>query len=64
MPCVSSTYELLKKEYHEAIKRLNRAIHFYQYAAPEFFEVANNEITTAQSYVDVLGIELRKYKTY
>ena len=43
-----SERELLLKEYEEAVSLLRIAEQNFEYASPEFFEVANQELTVAR----------------
>ena len=45
---ILSEKELLLKEYEEAISHLRIAEQNFEYASPEFFEVANQELTVAR----------------
>ena len=54
-----SERELLLKEYEEAISLLRIAEQNFEYASPEFFEVANQELTVARSKNDAI---LKKMK--
>ena len=56
---VSSEKEILLKEYEEAISHLRIAEQNFEYASPEFFEVANQELTLARLKNDMV---LKKMK--
>ena len=49
-----SERELLLKEYEEAVSLLRIAEQNFEYASPEFFEVANQELTVARLKNDVV----------
>ena len=55
-----SERELLLKEYEEAVSLLRIAEQNFEYARPEFFEVANQELTVARLKNDTI---LKKMKT-
>ena len=57
---VPSEKEILLKEYEEAISLLRIAEQNFEYASPEFFEVANQELTLARLKKDMV---LKKMKT-
>ena len=57
---VSYEKEILLKEYEEAISHLRIAEQNFEYASPEFFEVANQELTLARLKNDTI---LKKMKT-
>ena len=54
-----SERELLLKEYEEAVSLLRIAEQNFEYASPEFFEVANQELTVARLKNDMV---LKKMK--
>ena len=54
-----SERELLLKEYEEAVSLLRIAEQNFEYASPEFFEVANQELTLARLKNDMV---LKKMK--
>ena len=54
-----SERELLLKEYEEAVSLLRIAEQNFEYASPEFFEVANQELTLARLKKDMV---LKKMK--
>ena len=54
-----SERELLLKEYEEAVSHLRIAEQNFEYASPEFFEVANQELTVARLKNDMV---LKKMK--
>ena len=56
---VSSEKEILLKEYEEAVSLLRIAEQNFEYASPEFFEVANQELTLARLKNDMV---LKKMK--
>ena len=56
---VPSEKEILLKEYEEAISLLRIAEQNFEYASPEFFEVANQELTLARLKNDMV---LKKMK--
>ena len=56
---VLSEKEILLKEYEEAISHLRIAEQNFEYASPEFFEVANQELTLARLKNDMV---LKKMK--
>ena len=56
---VPSEKEILLKEYEEAISLLRIAEQNFEYASPEFFEVANQELTVARLKNDMV---LKKMK--
>ena len=56
---VPSEKEILLKEYEEAISLLRIAAQNFEYASPEFFEVANQELTVARLKNDMV---LKKMK--
>ena len=56
---VPSEKEILLKEYEEAISLLRIAEQNFEYASPEFFEVANQELTLARLKKDMV---LKKIK--
>ena len=56
---VPSEQEILLKEYEEAISLLRIAEQNFEYASPEFFEVANQELTLARLKKDMV---LKKMK--
>ena len=56
---VSSEKEILLKEYEEAVSLLRIAEQNFEYASPEFFEVANQELTLARLKKDMV---LKKMK--
>ena len=56
---VPSEKEILLKEYEEAIFLLRIAEQNFEYASPEFFEVANQELTLARLKKDMV---LKKMK--
>ena len=56
---MSSERELLLKEYEEAVSHLRIAEQNFEYATPEFFEVANQELTVARLKNDAI---LKKMK--
>ena len=56
---VLSEKEILLKEYEEAISLLRIAEQNFEYASPEFFEVANQELTLARLKKDMV---LKKMK--
>ena len=56
---VSSDKEILLKEYEEAVSLLRIAEQNFEYASPEFFEVANQELTVARLKNDMV---LKKMK--
>ena len=56
---IPSERELLLKEYKEAISHLRIAEQNFEYASPEFFEVANQELTLARLKNDMV---LKKMK--
>ena len=45
---ILSERELLLREYEEAVSYLRIAEQNFEYASPEFFEVANQELTLAR----------------
>ena len=49
-----SERELLLKEYEEAVSLLRIAEQNFEYASPEFFEVANQELTVARLKNDMV----------
>ena len=51
--------EILLKEYEEAVSYLRIAEQNFEYASPEFFEVANQELTLARLKNDMV---LKKMK--
>ena len=57
---ILSERELLLKEYEEAVSHLRIAEQNFEYASPEFFEVANQELTVARLKNDTI---LKKMKT-
>ena len=56
---ILSEKELLLKEYEEAFSLLRIAEQNFEYASPEFFEVANQELTVARLKNDAI---LKKMK--
>ena len=54
-----SERELLLKEYEEAVSLLRIAEQNFEYASPEFFEIANQELTVARLKNDMV---LKKMK--
>ena len=56
---VSSEKEILLKEYEEAVSYLRIAEQNFEYVSPEFFEVANQELTLARLKNDMV---LKKMK--
>ena len=56
---ILSERELLLKEYEEAVSLLRIAEQNFEYARPEFFEVANQELTLARLKKDMV---LKKMK--
>ena len=54
-----SERELLLKEYEEAVSHLRIAEQNFEYATPEFFEIANQELTVARLKNDAI---LKKMK--
>ena len=56
---VPSEKEILLKEYEEAISLLRIAEQNFEYASPEFFEVAKQELTLARLKKDMV---LKKMK--
>lgn len=56
---MSSERELLLKEYEEAVSHLRITEQNFEYASPEFFEVANQELTVARLKNDAI---LKKMK--
>ena len=56
---VPSEKEILLKEYEEAFSLLRIAEQNFEYASPEFFEVANQELTVARLKKDMV---LKKMK--
>ena len=54
-----SERELLLKEYEEAVSLFRIAEQNFEYASPEFFEVANQELTVARLKNDMV---LKKMK--
>ena len=56
---ILSERELLLKEYEEAVSCLKIAEQNFEYASPEFFEVANQELTLARLKNDMV---LKKMK--
>ena len=56
---ILSERELLLKEYEEAVSLLRIAEQNFEYASPEFFEVANQELTLARLKKDMV---LKKMK--
>ena len=56
---VPSEKEILLKEYEEAISLLRIAEQNFEYASPEFFDVANQELTLARLKKDMV---LKKMK--
>lgn len=54
-----SERELLLKEYEEAVSHLRIAEQNFEYATPEFFEIANQELTVARLKNDTI---LKKMK--
>ena len=54
-----SEKEILLKEYEEAFSLLRIAEQNFEYASPEFFEVANQELTVARLKNDAI---LKKMK--
>ena len=56
---VPSEKEILLKEYEEAVSLLRIAEQNFEYASPEFFEVANQELTLARLKKDMV---LKKMK--
>lgn len=56
---MSSERELLLKEYEEAVSHLRIAEQNFEYATPEFFEIANQELTAARLKNDTI---LKKMK--
>ena len=56
---VPSEKEILLQEYEEAISLLRIAEQNFEYASPEFFEVANQELTVARLKNDAI---LKKMK--
>ena len=56
---VLSEKEILLKEYEEAVSLLRIAEQNFEYASPEFFEVANQELTLARLKKDMV---LKKMK--
>ena len=58
---VLSEKEILLKEYEEAVSCLKIAEQNFEYASPEFFEVANQELTLARLKKDMA---LKKMKAW
>ena len=56
---ILSEKELLLKEYEEAISHLRIAEQNFEYASPEFFEVANQELTVARLKNDAILKKMR-----
>ena len=56
---ILSGKELLLKEYEEAISHLRIAEQNFEYASPEFFEVANQELTVARLKNDTILKKMR-----
>lgn len=56
---ILSEKELLLKEYEEAISLLRIAEQNFEYASPEFFEVANQELTVARLKNDTILKKMR-----
>ena len=56
---VLSERELLLKEYEEAVSYLRIAEQNFEYASPEFFEVANQELTVARLKNDAILKKMR-----
>lgn len=56
---ILSEKELLLKEYEEAISHLRIAEQNFEYASPEFFEVANQELTVARLKNDTILKKMR-----
>ena len=54
-----SERELLLKEYEEAVSLLKIAEQNFEYASPEFFEVANQELTVARLKNDTILKKMR-----
>ena len=54
-----SERELLLKEYEEAVSLLRIAEQNFEYASPEFFEVANQELTVARLKNDAILKKMR-----
>ena len=56
---VPSEKEILLKEYEEAVSLLRIAEQNFEYASPEFFEVANQELTVARLKNDAILKKMR-----
>ena len=56
---ILSEKELLLKEYEEAVSLLRIAEQNFEYASPEFFEVANQELTVARLKNDAILKKMR-----
>lgn len=56
---ILSERELLLKEYEEAVSHLRIAEQNFEYASPEFFEVANQELTVARLKNDAILKKMR-----
>ena len=56
---ILSEKELLLKEYEEAVSLLRIAEQNFEYASPEFFEVANQELTVAHLKNDAILKKMR-----
>lgn len=56
---VLSERELLLREYEEAVSRLKLAEQNFDNASPEFFEIANQELTLARSEKDMVLKKMR-----
>lgn len=56
---ILSEKELLLKEYEEAVSHLRIAEQNFEYASPEFFEVANQELTVARLKNDTILKKMR-----
>ena len=57
-----SDFERAKAEYQEAIDKLHIARQSFNYAAPEFFEIANSELTIALASVGACRRKLETLK--
>ena len=57
-----SDFEKAKIEFKEAVERLHLARQNFNYAAPEFFDIANSELTIALAQVGACRRKLETLK--
>ena len=52
--------EILREEYDDALTALELAKQNFENAEPEFFEIANQEMTLARERVNLIAMKMKK----